>query len=254
VLRALDLVQLAHLAEQPAPLLSGGQQQRVALARALATEPKLLLLDEPLSNLDARLREEMRQELKALVKRLGITTLYVTHDQVEALAMSDTVAVMAEGQIVQAAPPAEIYLHPNSEFTAVFLGRANMLAGRVASGGAEGDGGAVEALGTRLRCAVPDWAAAGASVLVAFRPEVVRLGLEKPEGPNALAGRVTAASFVGDAVEYVVECAGTSLRARGDPYAPAALGAARWLQVPPERCLVLAPGEVPNGATGRRAP
>ena len=120
-MRALRLVQLDSLADRPAPFLSGGQQQEVALARALVAEPTVLLLDEPLSNLDAKLRAEMRFELKHLVKSLGVTTLYVTHDQMEALTMSDHVAVM-QGVFVEAATPKELYLRPRSAFTATFLG------------------------------------------------------------------------------------------------------------------------------------
>src|SRR3989441_5551037 len=115
--RALRLVQLDHLADRPAPFLSGGQQQRVALARALVAESTVLLLDEPLSNLDAKLRAEMRFELKSLVKSLGVTTLYVTHDQMEALTMSDSVAVMHEGVFVEEATPKALYLRPRSAFT-----------------------------------------------------------------------------------------------------------------------------------------
>ena len=123
------LVQLDSLADRPAPFLSGGQ--RVALARALVAEPTVLLLDEPLSNLDAKLRGEMRFELKHLVKSLGVTTLYVTHDQMEALTMSDHVAVMHGGVFVEAATPKELYLRPRSAFTATFLGADNLIAGKV---------------------------------------------------------------------------------------------------------------------------
>src|SRR5438874_305136 len=130
VMRALSLVQLDTLARRPAPMLSGGQQQRVALARAIASEPALLLLDEPLSNLDARLREDMRHEIKTLVQRLGTTTVYVTHDQLEALSMSDRVALINQGTIVQEGAPREVYLQPADAFAANFLGRTNVLDGR----------------------------------------------------------------------------------------------------------------------------
>jgi iron(III) transport system ATP-binding protein len=121
VLQALSLVQLDGLEDRPAPFLSGGQQQRLAVARALVKEPRVLLLDEPLSNLDAKLREETRFELRELVMRLGITTLYVTHDQLEALTMSDIVAVMDQGRIVQEGPPIEIYQFPHERFVANFI-------------------------------------------------------------------------------------------------------------------------------------
>ena len=131
VMRALALVQLDALASRPAPMLSGGQQQRVALARAIASEPAVLLLDEPLSNLDARLREDMRHEIKTLVRRLETTTLYVTHDQLEALSMSDRVALVNNGAIVQEGAPRDVYLRPADAFAANFLGRTNLLEGRV---------------------------------------------------------------------------------------------------------------------------
>src|SRR5947207_4037003 len=132
VLRVLKVVALEGLAGREATRLSGGQQQRLALARALVMEPRLLLLDEPLSNLDAKLRERMRFELRELQRRLRITTLYVTHDQIEALSMSNVIAVMNSGVIVQEGAPREIYLQPKSKFVANFIGSTNQLAGRVA--------------------------------------------------------------------------------------------------------------------------
>ena len=122
---------LTGMENRPAPFLSGGQQQRASLARALVHEPKILFLDEPLSNLDAKLRTEMRLELKELVKRIGITTMYVTHDQIEALSMSDRIAVMHDGVIVEEGTPREIYLSPRSAFTAHFIGQTNVLEGRL---------------------------------------------------------------------------------------------------------------------------
>jgi iron(III) transport system ATP-binding protein len=130
VLKALSQVQLDGLQDRPAPFLSGGQQQRLALARAMVKEPEVLLLDEPLSNLDAKLREETRSELRELVKRLGITTLYVTHDQLEALTMSDVVAVMNQGRVVQEGAPVEIYQSPRESFVANFIGLTNFLEGK----------------------------------------------------------------------------------------------------------------------------
>src|SRR6185437_11710096 len=131
VLAALAQVRLDGFADRPAPYLSGGQQQRLALARALVGEPRVLLLDEPLSNLDAKLREEMRLELREMVERLGVTTLFVTHEQIEALTMSDVMAVMKDGVIVQEGSPADIYTHPAEAFVADFIGRTNFLKGRV---------------------------------------------------------------------------------------------------------------------------
>src|ERR671938_1659842 len=175
VMRALSLVQLQELASRPAPLLSGGQQQRVALARAIANEPAVLLLDEPLSNLDAKLREDMRQEIKSLVRRLGTTTLYVTHDQLEALSMSDTVALVKDGALVQEGAPRDVYLHPADAFAANFLGRTNLLDGRLVEAESR-----VETRWGVLRCPLPSWIEPGSSlegqaVTLGFRPEGVVL-------------------------------------------------------------------------------
>ena len=133
VMEALALVRLDGLERRPAPQLSGGQQQRLALARALVRQPKALLLDEPLSNLDAKLRDGMRVELKMLTERLEITTLFVTHDQLEALTLSDQIAVMRDGEIVQLGGPKDIYDDPNSRFTAEFIGTTNLLEGTITS-------------------------------------------------------------------------------------------------------------------------
>src|SRR5579863_3286721 len=129
--KALALVHLAGLEDRPAPYLSGGQQQRLALARALVSEPRVLLLDEPLSNLDAKLREEMRLEIRQVVERLGVTTLFVTHEQIEALTMSDVMSVMNDGHIIQEGSPADIYAKPKGAFVADFIGRSNFLAGKI---------------------------------------------------------------------------------------------------------------------------
>ena len=152
--KALAVVDLAGFQERPAPRLSGGQQQRVALARAIVHEPRLLLLDEPLSNLDAQLRDEMRSELKRLQSKIGITTVYVTHDQSEALALSDQIAVIDQGRIRQIGSPQDIYFRPANPFVARFVGATNLLAGRLV-GSANGRGD-VEVLGNRtIKCLVP---------------------------------------------------------------------------------------------------
>src|SRR3569833_460913 len=202
VMRALSLVQLDALASRPAPNLSGGQQQRVALARAIATEPSVLLLDEPLSNLDAKLREDMRQEIKSLVRRLGTTTLYVTHDQLEALSMSDTVALLKDGTIVQEGSPRDVYLNPADPFAANFLGRTNLLEGYVTGAPGADQLGLVETRWGSIICRVPDWAQHGSAVSVGFRPERVVLAGKRPyERGNVFDGRVVAASFAGVTVE-----------------------------------------------------
>jgi iron(III) transport system ATP-binding protein len=234
VMRALSLVQLDALAKRPAPLLSGGQQQRVALARAIASEPAVLLLDEPLSNLDAKLREDMRVEIKTLVRRLETTTLYVTHDQLEALSMSDRVALINEGRIVQEGAPREVYLRPADAFAANFLGRTNLLEGQVA----DVTTGAIETRWGVLTCALPTWATYGTDVTVGFRPESVVLA-EARAGEAGLPGKVAAMSFVGDAVEYQIELGGRIVRAKGQPFLVLDEGRDVLVRIPAERCYVL---------------
>jgi iron(III) transport system ATP-binding protein len=233
VMRALSLVQLDQYATRPAPMLSGGQQQRVALARAIASEPAVLLLDEPLSNLDAKLRDDMRHEIKGLVHRLGTTTLYVTHDQLEALSMSDRVALLNEGTVVQEGAPRDVYLRPADSFAANFLGRTNLIEGRVA----EPVSGRVETRWGVLRCVLPSGLAQGAEVTIGFRPESVVLSTSN--GMDGLHGKVAAASFVGDAVEYQIDLDGQLLRAKGQPFEVLEEGREVLVQVAPERCYVL---------------
>jgi iron(III) transport system ATP-binding protein len=205
VAEALKLVGMEQYAERPAPLLSGGQQQRVALARALAVNPELLLMDEPLSNLDARLREEVRVKIKALARELGVTVLYVTHDQVEAMTLADRIAVMAEGKILQAGAPDELYRRPESPRVAEFFGAINWL-----SGEARGDGMVETEIGA-LRLA-----AEGVSgrVVVGVRPEDVKLAAARAQSENELAGQVRSAVFTGSEFLYEVEVNGKVLLAR----------------------------------------
>ena len=167
-LAALDLVQLGDFAGRYPAQLSGGQQQRVAVARAIVFEPRILLFDEPLSNLDAKLREQMRFELRELQQRLGVTTLYVTHDQQEALAISDRVAVMEEGRIVQAGDPQDIYEAPINRFVADFVGWTNFLPATV-------EDGRVLVDGAPLACELPDGVDAGAGIEIAIRPVDIRV-------------------------------------------------------------------------------
>jgi iron(III) transport system ATP-binding protein len=237
VMRALALVQLEQVATRPAPMLSGGQQQRVALARAIASEPALLLLDEPLSNLDAKLREDMRQEIKTLVRRLDTTTLYVTHDQLEALSMSDRVALVNNGVIVQEGAPRDVYLRPVDSFAANFLGRTNLFEGRVLDVAA----GTVETRWGILRCGLPSTAVSGSEVTVGFRPESVILAEGTPitRTEDGLRGKIAAASFTGDAVEYQIELGGRTVRAKGQPFVVLDEGRDVLVRVPPERCYVL---------------
>src|SRR5215475_5813555 len=200
-MQALDLVGLADLAGRPAPALSGGQQQRVALARALVREPKVLLLDEPLSNLDAGLRDRMRDEIRAVQQRLGITTVFVTHDQDEALAISDKVVVMSQGRIVKQGLPQEIYTFPRAEFTARFLGVSNTVSGTVRSVTAEVT--EVDVAPGPLRCRGGEGLAAGDKVTVFLRPESFRLSRKQPEVP-CWQGEVEFSIYHGDCWDYHV--------------------------------------------------
>ncbi len=237
VLKALEMVELAHLADRPAPLLSGGQQQRVALARALVHEPRLLLLDEPLSNLDAKLRDTMRTEIRNLVKSLGITTLFVTHDQVEAIGMSDQIVLMKAGRIVQQGAPRDIYLRPNSVFTADFMGRSNLLPGVLDTGGATAR--AQTAIGPISGVAGPDLAP-GAQVMVVVRPQAIFVrSATDALGPNRFKARVDAMTFLGDVVETEVAVDGRKLTLMLDPYTALSVGQELVLELPPERCVIV---------------
>jgi iron(III) transport system ATP-binding protein len=246
VMRALSMVQLEQLASRPAPLLSGGQQQRVALARAIAAEPAVLLLDEPLSNLDAKLREDMRHEIKSLVKRLDTTTLYVTHDQLEALSMSDRVALVNNGVIVQEGAPRDVYLRPADAFAANFLGRTNLITGVVteatpasAAAGTTSNVGTVESRHGLLKVFLPDGVQRGDEVTVGFRPESVMLLPGIAPGEDGLHGKVVNAHFVGDAVDYQIDVGGQMVRAKGQPFAILDEGRDVVVRIPADRCYVL---------------
>ena len=203
---ALELVQLSMLADRPVPFLSGGQQQRVALARALAVEPKVLLMDEPLSNLDARLREEVRDEIRSLAKKLGITVLYVTHDQVEAMALADRIAVMSGGKVLQIGAAQELYHFPLSRSVAEFLGSMNEFEGAV-----QNDGCINSALGA-LRCAIPNGVVG--EVIVAIRPEDVSLSREPSGCANEFSAQLVSRLFLGDITLYHLSATGNKLRGK----------------------------------------
>jgi iron(III) transport system ATP-binding protein len=203
VRQALRLVQLDGLEDRPATDLSGGQQQRVAMARAMVTEPKILLMDEPLSNLDARLREQMRVELKKITRAAGLTTLYVTHDQAEALSLGDQVCVMHGGKILQVAPPHEVYARPANLFVAQFVGEMNFVKGKVA-----GPAQVECALGT-LAVSVPDGLSPASPVTLAIRPEHVQLGLSGGSS-GSLTGVVTSKNYLGDTALLEVEVNGVN--------------------------------------------
>lgn len=243
VLRALEMVELGHLADRPAPLLSGGQQQRVALARALVHAPRLLLLDEPLSNLDAKLRDTMRTEIRNLVKSLGITTIFVTHDQVEAIGMSDQIVLMNAGKIVQQGSPREIYLKPNSVFTANFMGRSNLVPGVLEAGGKIGR--AQTAIGP-ISGIVDSTLTPGTHVMVVIRPQAILLisGMEVL-GPNCVKARVENLNFLGDVVETQVDVRGSKLNLMLGPYSALSIGQELTIELPPERCVIV-PSDAPS--------
>ena len=215
ITESLELVELADQAQKYPFQLSGGQQQRVALARTLVYRPRLLLLDEPLSNLDAKLRERARIWLRNLQRQLGVTTLYVTHDQSEALAMSDRILVMRAGEIVQDARPEDIYRRPADAFVADFIGSSNFIEAR-----ADRDGGGVTlASGERIAMPLPPAVKAGAQVVIGFRPERIRIidgeaGARPDE--TVFAARVDSASYLGARYQVVVAAAGTVVRVETD--------------------------------------
>jgi ABC-type Fe3+/spermidine/putrescine transport system ATPase subunit len=205
----LGLVQLDEFEKRPARLLSGGQQQRVALARALAINPKLLLMDEPLSNLDARLREEVRTKIKKLVGELGITVLYVTHDQVEAMVLADRIAVMAHGEILQVGNPYELYRDPKSPQVAEFFGSMNWLRGKVL------DKHYVETEIGRLE--VDCRAEANGKVVVGIRPEDMKIGESQEMSYNRIEGTMVHSTFIGDQMIFEVRINNTLLTAKAMP-------------------------------------
>ena len=242
VAAVLELVGLAELGARRPSQLSGGQQQRVALARTIAIEPKVLLLDEPLSNLDAKLRVHMRMELLALQRKLGVTTIFVTHDQEEALSISDRVAVLEAGVIQQVGTPVELFDHPLNRFIANFVGTANMFAGTLRPGA---DGMVFEsaALGTLSLPGAP--AALAGAVEIAFRPHVVTLveaGTAPGGGIIRLKGTVAAREFLGEFIRYVITVGANEIVADQAHYTDApkfAPGEAVNLGIQPEQIRVL---------------
>jgi iron(III) transport system ATP-binding protein len=210
-MEALRLVQMHEFAKRKPGQLSGGQQQRVALARALVIRPRVLLLDEPLSNLDARLRQEMREQIRRLVSETNITAVYVTHDQQEALSMADRIAVMRDGRIEQTGSPREVYRRPVNAFVADFLGETNFLHATIAS--VEGGAATLDTPAGRLRStAYDDHSPRSGQALCSIRPEAIRLVdgamFPPPVGVNTLAGRLRSTTFLGDTARHVVELAG----------------------------------------------
>ena len=245
--KALSVVRLDHLARRRATALSGGQQQRLALARALVIEPPLLLLDEPLSNLDAKLRESMRLELRRLQRELNITTLYVTHDQGEALAMSTTIGVMDGGRLEQIGPPSEIYERPASRFVADFVGNSNLLPGVV-----EELDESLVVVSTemgRLRARGPKSLARGSQVELCVRPEHVTITkcIDGPDASQGVRGVVQMKAYHGDRLEYQVQCGKTFIRAHVSPSQLLMPGDEVDVGLPPEWCWTIQQ-DPPRGA------
>jgi iron(III) transport system ATP-binding protein len=241
VQRALDLVGLTGFEDRPGPLLSGGQQQRVAFARALVTEPRVLLLDEPFSNLDAKLREQMRIGVKLLQKRLNIAMLFVTHDQIEALSLSNRIALMNFGVVQQQGDPRLLYEEPANEFVRDFVGRTLLFKGKVQSGNPSGQ--LAIALDGAPDCVVfgriynPDGTKTGGLVYIGVRPEDVEIlpatGSTVP--PGMIGGTVQAALFIGERIEYQVEVDGQSTAViYGERHGPIDEGSKVWLRLRPE--------------------
>jgi iron(III) transport system ATP-binding protein len=226
VAEVLKLVRVDEYAGRKPNQLSGGQQQRVALARALAVRPACLLLDEPLSNLDAKLRQEMRSEIRRICKAAGSTTIYVTHDQKEALSVADRIAVMRAGRVAQVGTPAEMYHRPASGFVADFIGATNLLPGQLLA--REGDSYPVRTRAGVLRGAAVNGqppAAEGAEVVLSIRPEQMRIarnthdrgGEGRPNGPNRLVGRTLETTFLGEGSEHVLDVNGQRVKVVSTP-------------------------------------
>ena len=232
----LDVVRLAPLADRYPAELSGGQQQRVALARAIVIEPEVLLLDEPLSNLDANLREEMRAEIRRLHDAFRITTVYVTHDQSEAMVTSDRIVVMNLGRIEQVDDPVTLYNQPRTRFVAGFIGRTNFLDGQLRQGGFHLPGLTLPA------GLLPNLAADPRSLSLSLRPNAIALHRTRPTGRDDswwIESRIAERAFLGEYWDYLVQPAGSDIRLRvvTAPLDIHAVGDAVWMGIDPRRCV-----------------
>jgi len=237
---ALDLVKMGAFAERNASQLSGGQQQRVALARACAFTPSVLLFDEPLSNLDAKLRAEMRIELRELQRRLKVTSLYVTHDLEEALAMSDRIVVMRAGNIEQSGTPGEIYNYPRTAFVADFIGSSNLIGGRLLPERSTDGRVAVEVEGGGILYGVTHGRAAPARPTLSLRTVHLRLTAERPaRAENVWPIVVKHSVFLGDMTQVHVAWCGRELVVRQTEAAPFAEGGQAYLSIPSSHCVLL---------------
>jgi len=241
--QVLELVDLVGLEERYPGQLSGGQQQRVALARALVRNPKVLLLDEPLSNLDAKLREKMRFEIKSLVKRMGITSVYVTHDQAEAMVISDRIAVMEAGNVVQIGSAEEIYQRPANRFVADFIGTTNFIPGKVLEIDRQTETIYVRTdFSEKMLCKAGTLASItpGAAVFASIRPEDVDILAERPQaGENVFKGTIVHKAYLGNFLYFFVSINGTMVRAQVAHYLPQEEGQDIFLSLNPRKCMIL---------------
>lgn len=239
----LELVGLGGLEDRYPSQLSGGQQQRVALARALVRNPKVLLLDEPLSNLDAKLREELRFEIKSLVRRMGITSVYVTHDQAEAMVISDRIAIMASGDVVQIGTPQEIYQKPANKFVADFIGTMNFISGEIVQ--VIRDEGAAyvrTAFNERIRCTIPSTmeATPGKKVYASIRPEDAELFTEPPQTKeNVFKCTIVHKAYLGNFLYFFVSVNDTMIRVQIQHHLPYEEGQELFLFLDPQKCILL---------------
>jgi spermidine/putrescine ABC transporter ATP-binding subunit len=241
VMEALRLIRMEQYAKHYPRQVSGGQQQRVGLARALVYRPKVLLLDEPLSNLDAKLREEMRFEIRELIDRLGITAVYVTHDQAEALALSDRVAVMNAGHIEQVGTPDEIYDYPQSRFVADFIGLSDFIEGTVSSVDRGAEMAIIKAHGLEIRIPAQPAISPGQRVLLFLRPnDVELLPASGRDGMNVFPGAVDKMTYLGDRNDYrIVVSEGMHLRVQTDGKVRFREGEPVSVRLPVDHCRVI---------------
>ncbi|MGD8880509.1 MAG: ABC transporter ATP-binding protein [Desulfobacterales bacterium] len=241
--QVLELVGLTGLEDRYPAQLSGGQQQRVALARALVTNPKVLLLDEPLSNLDAKLREELRFEIKSLVRRMGITSVYVTHDQAEAMVISDRIAVMDSGNVVQIGTAQDIYKNPANRFVADFIGTMNFMSGEIVEVLPAADTVCVRTeFSEKMLCKSIDSTAAapGSKVYASIRPEDVQVFTESPQDrENVFKGTIAHKAYLGNFLFFFVDINDTMIRVQVPHHLPQEEGQELYLLLDPQKCVVL---------------
>jgi ABC-type Fe3+/spermidine/putrescine transport system ATPase subunit len=241
--QVLELVGPTGLEDRYPAQLSGGQQQRVALARALVTNPKVLLLDEPLSNLDAKLREELRFEIKSLVRRMGITSVYVTHDQAEAMVISDRIAVMDSGNVVQIGNSQDIYKKPANRFVADFIGTMNFMSGEVVQVLQDRNAVSVRTeFSDKVVCMSPDSTSAtpGTKVYASIRPEDVEVFTDRPEAAeNVFKGNIVHKAYLGNFLFYFVSVNDTMIRVQAPHNLLQEEGQELYLFLNPEKCMIL---------------